>query len=380
MGIQVLPPDINESDEVFTVVDHQGKKAIRFGLAAVKNVGKGAIQCVLEARKEGPFLSLTDLCERVDLRSVNKRVLESLARAGALSGMGRRSQILAAMDRALELGQDLQRQRSAGQLSFFDLDAGSFGKPVDELPDLEELPRAELLRMEKEILGLYVSGHPLLDRQEDVERIATATTAELPDLPDKSEVSLAGIVTQCKKITSKSGDPMAFVTLEDLVGSIEVVVFPKVYARCSVCLEGEAAVAVKGRLDVQEEDVKVLADEVWVLGEEPSGTPGNGANGEMGNVYISVKGGSRESLARRLGQLKEVLAGYPGCSPVYMRVEGDQRAVRVPQEYWVTPGAQLVSDVESLLGRGSIALSGSSSPGGKRSIAAKGRKSTPKRG
>jgi DNA polymerase-3 subunit alpha len=379
MGIQVLPPDINESDEVFTVVNHQGTKAIRFGLAAVKNVGKGAIQCVLEARKDGPFLSLTDLCERVDLRSVNKRVLESLARAGALGGMGRRSQILAGMDRALELGQDLQRQRSSGQLSFFDLDAGSFGKPAGELPDLEELPRAELLRMEKEILGIYVSGHPLLDCQEDVERIATATTAELPDLPDNSEVSIAGIVTQCKRITSKNGEPMAFVSLEDLVGSIEVVVFPKVYARCRECLEGEAAVAVKGRLDVQEEDVKVLADEVWVLGEEPAGEPENGENGEIGDVFIRLKGGSRESLARRLGQLKEVLAAHPGACPVYMRVEGGQRAVRVPQEYWVAPGAQLVSDVESLLGRGSIALSGSPPPGLKRSMAAKGRKSTPER-
>ena len=375
MGIKVLPPCVNESGESFTVSAYQDEPAIRFGLAAVKNVGKGAIQSVLEARREGQFVSLSEFSERVDLRSVNKRVVESLIKAGAFDCLGaRRSQLLASMDCALEVGQEAQKKRLTGQISFFD--SGDAFQREDMLPDIPELPRGELLKMEKELLGLYISGHPLLERQDEVEELATATTVELVDLPDKRDVTLAGIISQCKKITAKSGEPMAFITLEDLVGAVEIVVFPKVYERCRDKILEEAVVGVSGRLDIQEEDVKVLAEEVWALGEEPLG--GTARNGEPPNVYIRF-GDVGEDFGGLLARLRALLLERQGSSPVYLTVRGEKRAVRVPREYWVDLDHQLVSDVELLLGRGSVAVSSEPADYGKRSIKSKSRKNTSKK-
>ncbi|MEK7220460.1 MAG: DNA polymerase III subunit alpha, partial [candidate division NC10 bacterium] len=214
MGIEVLPPDVNESSNDFTVV---GDK-ICFGLVAVKNVGEGAIQSNLAARRQqGRFRDLFDFCERVDLRLVNKRVVESLIKCGAFDSLGaRRAQLMAVVDKAMEAASASQRDRAHGQVSFLDVLSltGTARREAPALPEVTEWERPQLLAGEKETLGFYVTGHPLAEHRGLIARHTNLTTEDLPSLPDKSTVKLGAIVTAVKEISTKNGDRMAFVTLE----------------------------------------------------------------------------------------------------------------------------------------------------------------------
>lgn len=286
MGIDVLPPDVNSSRAEFTVIaDEKGAQSIRFGLLAVKNVGKGTIDAIVKEREaRGRFRSLRDFCERVNADALNKRVLESLIKCGAFDSLGKtRAQLLAVLDRTLEMAQQVQRTRVEGQISFFDLDtfgsmAGKspwssdnglgFDEVSDELPDIKEFSARELLAMEKELLGLYVSGHPLAEYEQAIADLADAAASDLPDYKDGSSVVMAGVITAEKRINTKAGEPMAFVTLEDLTGSVEVVVFPKVFQKRKSLIEVDRVVAVKGTASIQEEgEAKVLADDLLALEE-----------------------------------------------------------------------------------------------------------------
>ena len=221
LGIEVLPPDVNESLIDFTV--QEGK--IRFGLAAVKNVGTGAINSILEARSEGPFDSLEDFCQRVDLRQVNRRVLESLIRCGAFSSVGTyRSRLLYMLDTAMESGQRVQEDRRKGQLSLFDFEAIDSQAIVE--PNIPEFSQEDLLAMEKESLGFYISGHPL-DKYRLLLSGLVTPIAGLSELQDGSLIKVGGIITNLKRTTTKKGDIMAYFSMEDTSGSIEVLVFPK---------------------------------------------------------------------------------------------------------------------------------------------------------
>ena len=229
LGIEVRPPDVERSELDFTVEDD----AIRFGLQAVKNVGQGAIESIIAARTaEGPFRSLADLCARVDLRLVNRRVLESLVKVGALDRLGHPAQLLDALDDALAAGQATQRDRLTGQTSLFDLAADSveLEKP---LPVRSEAPLRERLRWEKELLGLYLSDHPLGEIAEPLGRFVTAYSGELNEELDQQRVVLGGIVTGMRTVITKSKSTMGVAMLEDLQGSLEVVVFPKVLEQTS---------------------------------------------------------------------------------------------------------------------------------------------------
>jgi DNA polymerase-3 subunit alpha len=223
MGIEVLPPDVNQSDRQFTVAG----TGIRFGLAAVKNVGESAIESVIAIRGEGgPFASLSDFCRRVDLRKVNRRVIEGLIKCGAFDGAGaRRSQLMEGLDAAMESAQAIQRDRAHGQTNLF----GTLD-PVEgpDLPDVEEWPENELLALEKESLGFYITGHPLAGVAKDLERLTTGS-GDLPHVTDGKDVRVGGLVTALKNHRSKKGEAMAFATVEDLQGFVEVVVFPNVY-------------------------------------------------------------------------------------------------------------------------------------------------------
>ena len=227
MGIEVLPPDVHRSHLEFTV---EGD-AIRFGLLAVKNVGQGAIESIIAARDEGgPFRSLTDFCTRIDLRLANRKVLEALAKVGALSPFGHPAQILLGLDDAIAAAQATQRDRISGQTSLFDLgaaDAAAFERP---LPTATEVPVRERLRWEKELLGLYLSEHPMGEVAEQVGRFVTAYSSDLRDESlDGQRVVVGGIVTGVRTVITKAKATMAIVTLEDLQGTIEVVVFPRLY-------------------------------------------------------------------------------------------------------------------------------------------------------
>jgi hypothetical protein len=258
MGIEVLPPDVHRSHLEFTV---EGD-AIRFGLLAVKNVGQGAIESIIAARDEsGEFRSLTDFCTRIDLRLANRKVLEALTKVGALGTLGHPSQILLGLDDAVAAAQATQRDRVSGQTSLFDLgadDPAAFERP---LPAATEVPVRERLRWEKELLGLYLSEHPMGEVAERVGRFVTAYSSDLRDESlDGQRVVVGGIVTGVRTVITKAKATMAIVTLEDLQGTIEVVVFPRLYEQSTGTWRDGEILLVAGRVDHKSEDVSLLAD------------------------------------------------------------------------------------------------------------------------
>jgi DNA polymerase-3 subunit alpha len=276
LGIDVRPPDVQRSSALFTVeTDADGTSAIRFGLVAVKNVGEGAIESIVAAREgrsetsdaTGDFASLDDLCRRVDLRTVNKRVLESLIKAGAMRSLGSLAELLSRLDTALEAGARHQRDVAAGQGTLFDLFAlpaesivaanGADGESIED-----EVPRRERLRWEKELLGLYLSDHPLGDIADQLPEYVTAYTGELPEESDQAKVTLGGIIQGSRRVITRAGSTMLVATLEDLQGSVEVVVFPKVFADTANAWADDSVVLVTGRVDHRDESSQLLSEAV----------------------------------------------------------------------------------------------------------------------
>lgn len=260
LGIAVLPPDVHRSHLEFTV---EGA-AIRFGLLAVKNVGQGAIESIIAARESGgPFRSLVDFCSRIDLRLVNRKVLESLARVGALNAFGHPAQVLAGLDDALAIGQASQRDRASGQTSLFDLatDPAVSAGLEKPLPPASEVPVRERLHWEKELLGLYLSEHPMGEVAEAIGPFVTAYSGDLRDESlDGQRVVVGGIVTGLRIVVTKAKATMAIVALEDLQGTIEVVVFPRLYEETAGTWVEGAILLVSGRVDHRGEEVSLLAD------------------------------------------------------------------------------------------------------------------------
>jgi DNA polymerase-3 subunit alpha len=261
LGIDVRPPDIHRSLVEFAVED----EAIRFGLLAVKNVGEGAIESIIAARQaDGDFKSLADFCARVDLRLGNKRVLESLIKVGAMSRFGHAAQLLEALDDAMAAGQAAQRDRTSGQTALFDL--GSAPEALDRpLPQVPEALSRERLRWEKELLGLYLSEHPLSSISEQIGQFVTAYSGDLKDESlDGQRVVMGGIVTGLRTVTTRNRETMAVATLEDLQGTLEVVVFPRMYATTGGTFVEGAILLVAGRVDHRGEEASLLADAVWI--------------------------------------------------------------------------------------------------------------------
>jgi len=259
LGIEVRPPDVHVSGLHFTV---EGD-AIRFGLLAVKNVGQGAIESIVAAREaEGEFRTLADFCARVDLRLANRRVLESLVKVGALSRFGHPAQLLDALDDAMSAGQAVQRDRISGQASLFDVAAepDMIERP---LPKSTEAPLRERLRWEKELLGLYLSDHPLGDIAEQIGRYVTAYSGDLGEELDQQRVVVGGVVTGMRTVITKAKATMGVATLEDLQGSLEVIVFPKILEATAPTWRADAIVLVAGRVDHKGDGAVLLADAVW---------------------------------------------------------------------------------------------------------------------
>ncbi|MGD0017765.1 MAG: DNA polymerase III subunit alpha [Candidatus Limnocylindrales bacterium] len=261
LGIEVRPPDVHRSFVEFTVEDD----AIRFGLLAVKNVGEGAIESIIAARKaDGEFRSLADFCARVDLRLANRRVLESLVKVGAMSRFGHAAQLLEALDDALAAGQAAQRDRATGQTALFDM--GSSPEALERpLPQVPEALSRERLRWEKELLGLYLSEHPLGALSEQIAQYVTAYSGDLKDESlDGQRVVMGGIVTGLRTVITRNKETMAVATLEDLQGTLEVVVFPRMFVTSGGTFAEGAILLVAGRVDHRGEEASLLADAVWV--------------------------------------------------------------------------------------------------------------------
>jgi DNA polymerase III subunit alpha len=270
LGIEVRPPDVQRSHSLFEVeTDASGApEAIRFGLSAVKNVGEGAIEAIVNARdgdEPGPFRSLSDFCRRVDLHTLNRRVVESLIKANAMASLGTAGALLNALDSALESGARHQRDVAAGQGTLFDLFApapDANGAAIEFLGGGEDIPRRERLRWEKELIGLYLSEHPLGDITDQLPDYVTAYTGELADEADDARVTLGGIVVASRRVVTRAGATMLVATLEDLQGTVEVVVFPKVYEQTATHWANDAVVLVSGRVDRRDDAPQILCEGV----------------------------------------------------------------------------------------------------------------------
>lgn len=264
MGINILPPDINESLRDFSVVGNN----IRFGLAAVKNVGVGAVDSIVSSReKGGDFSSFYDFASRVDLGKINKRVMESLIKCGAFDSMGTtRRQLMENYDRILEVAQRRSRESSSGQKSLFDqTDNGGFLLKEIEMPEVEEWDSSRLLSYEKETLGFYITGHPLSRFGDNLGMIVNADSEVIAEKNDGEAVALAGVVRDIREIMTKKKEKMAHVTVEDTKGSFAVIIFPDLYRKVYQALHGEEPILVKGTIDAGEEAVTVKASEVMLL-------------------------------------------------------------------------------------------------------------------
>ena len=346
LGIDVLPPDVNESMTDFAVVE--GK--IRFGLNAVKNVGESATRTIIRAREEGgAFTSIWDFTERVDPQVVNKRALESLVKCGALDSTGgTRLGMLAALEQALAWGQRHAADRLLGQGSIFDL---GFGDAESERradhPQLAsgEYEKSELLRMEKESLGLYVSEHPLAAVREQLRRKTDCSLAEVERRRDGEIVTVGGIVSAVKQLTTKKGEPMVFLTLDDPTGGAEVVVFNSTYAAARELCVADEVLVIKGRVDhKQQGETKLIALEVAAFQAIP----------ERQEVRLRLD--ARKAPAGILRDLAHLVQDFPGESPVFVAMEtslGPKTYALGPQ-YRVKPDSDFLAEAKSLLGESAI--------------------------
>ncbi|MCP3177517.1 DNA polymerase III subunit alpha [Desulfuromonas sp. KJ2020] len=342
MGIEVLPPDINASDRSFTVHG----RSIRFGLGAVKGVGTSALESIIEVRREEPYTSLHDFCERVDLRKVNKKVVEALIRCGAFDSLGgKRAQYMTVLEEAMDIGQKVQREKAMGQESLFGVNeiVSHNGNGYGELPAMDEWPEKVLLGFEKESLGFYITGHPLARHEDTIRRFATCDTSGLQERPDKSEVRVCGIVAGLKELTTKKGDRMAFVTLEDLGGFVEMVVFPETYAASMDLLKSEEPLLVSGTLDVGEDTCKLMANEVVSLREVKER--------QTKKVHFRVSSpGLEENQLRALRGIMERHRGE--CEPLVHLVipNRSETTIRPVERLKVAASDQLMEEAEKLFG------------------------------
>jgi DNA polymerase-3 subunit alpha len=354
MSIRVLPPDINRSQKGFTV---EGD-GIRFGLCAIKNVGQGAVESIIKARGEyGAFKDIFDLCEHIDLRLTNKRVLESLVQAGACDALeGHRAQLMAALDAAIDLAQGRQSDRDKGQTSLFDLGGANtpmvIHKPV--LPNVPKWTASQALALEKEVLGFYVSGHPLAEFEEDLRAFTTAEMKRLDQIRDRDEeVVVGGIVTEIKPIVDRKGKSMAFVTLEDFSGTGEVLVFSDQYELHRTLVATDSLILVRGQISIKEGDKKVVASEIMSLEEARSRL--------ARSVHLTVM--PDQATDETIQALKDAFKAYPGPCEVFFHVPTEAYGevhVKAGEQIRVAPARELLQAVREVLGPDRARIAGAS--------------------
>jgi DNA polymerase-3 subunit alpha len=357
MGLRVEPPNVNVSGPQFTVVGD----AIHFGLAAIKNVGATAIESIVASRHgAGAFTSLEDVCGRVDLRLVNRRVIESLIKAGAFDSLGQsRAGLLAGLDRAMEQGQRRQRDREEGQVSLFDA-LGSGDRGAEPAPaagraaGVPEWPPEEMLAYEKDVLGFYLSGHPLEQYREVARRLGTTSAAEVYARPVAARVLLLGQISAVTENSTKSGNRMAFATLELVDGSVPLTIFPEPFRSAAGALRERGPVLVKGRTDDSDKGRVVLAEEVRMLEEALAGGRAGESAEPAHTCRIRIPAGLDDPPAR-LAAVRETCRAHPGRTPVFVHIllPGQEVVLRA-RELGVEPDPELVGTIESLLGPGSI--------------------------
>jgi DNA polymerase-3 subunit alpha len=346
-GIEVLAPDINESRADFTPVADK----IRFGLAAVKNVGEKAVEIILEQRgAEGPFRSLWDFCRRVDLTSVNRRVLENLIKCGAFdSTQASRARMFGALDEAMRAGQSFQRDQASNQMDIFGM-VGMAAKGVqradENYPNVAEWSAQESLAYEKEALGFYISGHPLDKYERVLKKISSGIIGAVKDKAAPGEIRLGGVVSSLKLRNTKKGERYANFNLEDKSGFLEVITWPDVYKKCGDLLGGDAPILIKGRLETGEDRIQVIANEVVALADAVKHSKNGAANGradgsaEKFHLYVRESEVSADELVR----LRDTLLDFPGRATVFLHMLGAglaETVIELPEQVRIAPTAEL---------------------------------------
>ena len=351
LGIKVLGPDVNESQKNFGVVEG----AIRFGLAAIKNVGEGAVDSVLAIRADsGRFTSFFDFCRRVDLHKVNKRMLEGLIKAGAFDSLGaKRSQLMAMLDQAIEDGAAAQREREMGQTSIFgeDLNGGEAAHDHVEptLPNVPEWDQPQRLKYERELTGFYITAHPLTRYEATIHALATATTAGITELSDGKEVRLCGIIATVKSMLTKKGDRMAYVTLEDLQGTVEVIVFPDLFKTVGDLIAPERLIRVTGTIDRGDKGTKIRGAKIEPLADVQT----------QSIKRIHIRLATKPEVKDQLPRLLDVFKRHPGATAVSLtfRTESALEAETAPLPHLTVSATEdFVADVEEVLGKGALSL------------------------
>lgn len=348
MGLSVLPPDINESECLFKAVD---QTSIRFGLLAIKNVGRGAAESIVAARVSGRFNSLEELCQRIDLRLANKKVLESLIKCGALDSFNMpRAQMVAALEMILESASRSQKEKAKGQLSFFDtgLRESSFhNNAVNNIPQVKEWPEPQLLSFEKEMLGFYISGHPLARYARQLKRFSSSSIGRLHEHNDQDEVKIVGLIAKIKLTTTRAKqEKMAILKLEDLEGVVEALVFPRSYQKIYRYIQLNTVVMVHGIINLKEETPKLIVNDLFPFDE----------------IYKLITGmkinlsGMRENIFE---SLKDLLASYRGNTPIYLHLDTPAKSrvqLVVGEGLYVSASEKLIKDLEDLLGEERLSL------------------------
>ncbi|MEE8304184.1 MAG: OB-fold nucleic acid binding domain-containing protein, partial [Candidatus Tectomicrobia bacterium] len=347
MDIPVLPPDINDGVHGFTV----SGDSIRFGLGAIKGVGYNAIADILGERGENAsFRSLMDFCERLDSRQVNKKVVESLIKGGALDSLGMgRAQMIANMGQVLDWARQQQEDRQQGQFSLFGDATTSPATAVLNLDTVPEWEENERLAYEKEALGFYISSHPLIAVQHQLRRLTTATSQSIADGHGERTVTVGGMITQQRTQLTKKGDRMAFLTLEDLYGSTEIIVFPETYRRSQPWCESEVPLLIWGKVESDSNEGRIIAQRILPLDEAE-------ALGEFRQLTLAVPPELERSV---LHQIRDCLATSPGDCHVVLALkfsDGETVLLRADERLNVAPSMELLDTLENLLDAQSVQM------------------------
>lgn len=338
MKIRILPPDINSSAATFSIESG----AIRFGLAAVRNVGENAIAVLEHVREEGgPFRSLVDFCTRVDLRILNKRAIESLIKCGAFDSLGiDRNHLLASLNAAVTDAARRQRDLLSGQIGLFGDEAMAEIQQIGDFDDVPLCTPRERLIWEKEATGFYITGHPLEDNQETLSHLQPIGQIAAAVQRDRQLMRVGGILTSTKRFTTKKGDTMLFADLEDFTGTLEVTVFPRVFYAHVSDLEPDQVVVIQGRVDTAGDAPKLLADEIWRIDDYRT------------SYYLTPpQDADRAALWEKM---KDVFAAHTGDHPVYVQSDGRWR--RLDETYWIDGTPEVRAELSTLLGETSVRI------------------------
>ena len=390
-GIAILPPDVNRSQWKFTVAKApDGQLGILFGLGAVKTVGQGAVDAIIRERKHGAYRDIFDFCRRIDTSECNKRVVESLIKAGAFDGMGgNRPQLMAVFESAMDANSSLRKQTVDGQISLFDMAFG--GAPLVQenhtLPNLPDYPLRQRLALEKEIAGVYITGHPL-DDYRDVLGKLPFSTADLDGLEEREDrglsldgqiVDMGGILTEVKGKATKKGAYMGFITLEDLTGQIECLVFPKVYERYQGMMAVDDLVVLHGRLSIREEEApkllveKLIPLEAWHPEESAHAAPMGQSTArpvpppkrhtseapKLTDTQAAAKAPRKLYLRLNRPQMdaaSSALSLYPGSVPVYLHLPAEKMTLLAPKTGWCDASDGCLNRLNALLGAENVKL------------------------